>query len=105
MEYGMLYIAIYVFLMIIYYDLRGGSNVAGGGPEDPWSYAAVFMISKKKRLLPKIILTQVFSIPSSLLSSGSLSLNSFPHRMSRPLPNDNLGFQNLTRAGIRQRVG
>lgn len=30
----MLYIAIYVFLMIICYDLRGGSNV-GGGPEGP----------------------------------------------------------------------
>lgn len=104
MEYGMLYIAIYVFLMIICYDLRGGSNV-GGGPEGPWSYAAVFMISKKKCLLPKIILTQVFSIPSPFLSSGSLSLNSLPHRMSRPLPNDNLGFQNLTRAGIRQRIG
>lgn len=37
MEYGMLYTTMYMFLMTICYDLRGGSNI--GGLEGPWSYA------------------------------------------------------------------
>lgn len=45
MEYGMLYTTIYMFLMTICYDLRGGSNT--GGLEGPWSYAAVLMIGEQ----------------------------------------------------------
>lgn len=45
MEYGMLYTTIYMFLMTICYDLRGGSNI--GGPEGLWSYAAVLMIGER----------------------------------------------------------
>lgn len=70
MEYGMLYTTMYMFLMTIRYDLRGGSNI--GGLEGPWSYAAVLKIGERN-IIPQGNYSRKSS--SSLPLSSALDLS------------------------------